>query len=345
MIEGRYFPPGESRAMPARLWGAAGDLRLAVGDSDEVLHPRLAHLSDRLANVPRKFSFGDGAVFEAAPEADVDGFLDTHHSFFSRLSRLEANWRFVAVAAVVTIGLLFSIYRFGMPLAASAAAAVTPSVVSAAMERGTLETVERVFFSKSKLSEDDQARVHRLFDELVETSKGEAGLKGANLRVLLRDGGVVGANALALPGGTVIVTDQLVKLAKSDDEIAGVIAHEIGHVAGRHSLKQVYRVLGIGFMIGVIGGDASQIVDDFVTQASALQTLAYTRAFEAEADAHSVRLMMKDGRDPTAFVDLLDRMAKKHPGAKKTGWLSTHPGTEDRRDAVEKLAKELGWKG
>ena len=64
----------------------------------------------------------------------------------------------------------------------------------------------------------------------------------------------------ALPGGTVILTDQLVALAKNDDEIAGVLAHEIGHVKHRHSLKQLYRVLGIGFMISVIGGDSLAVL-------------------------------------------------------------------------------------
>lgn len=339
MIEGRYFPPSSSRSRPARLWGVAGQLRLKIEGEEAIVHPRLAHVTDRLASVPRKLSFGDGGVFEAPPDADVDSFLATHGSFFTRLSRLEASWKFVAVAAVVTVGLLFAIYRYGIPLAAAGAAAVTPSALVTAMDRGTLETVERTFFSASKLDEAGQARVQALFDELAAlSSSGE-------LRLLVRDGGIIGANALALPGGTIIVTDQLVRLAKSDDEIAGVIGHEIGHVGGLHSLKQIYRVLGLGFMIGVVGGDASQIVDDVVTHAAAVQTLAYTREFEAEADAYSVELMMRAGRDPTAFVDLLDRLADDKPAAKKTGWLSTHPGTEDRRAAVSELARELGWRG
>lgn len=342
MIEGRYFLPASSLARPARLWRAAGELRLAIEEDEEVLHPSLVRVSERLANVPRKFLFEDGSVFEAAPDADVDEFVGSHGHFFTRLSRLETSLGFAAIAAVVTVVLLLSIYRYGLPLAAAGAAAVTPPVVTQAMERGTLETVERIFFSDSRLDDSEKARVSGLFDELTALSR-ESGQSSANYHLLLRDGGKIGANALALPGGTIIVTDQLVKLAKSDDEIAGVIAHEIGHVTGRHSLKQIYRILGVGFMIGVIGGDSGQIVDDFVTQASALQTLAYTREFEADADARSVELMVRAGRDPTAFVDLLDRITAGGSGAKKTGWLSTHPGTADRRDAVTKHAVELGW--
>jgi len=337
LIEGRYFAQGVSRSVPAKVWGVSGDLRLSVEGEEEVRRPALAAVSDRLANVPRKLSFADGGVFEAAPGADVDSLLGRHGSFFSRLSRLEGNWSFVAMAAIATVALLFGIYRYGIPAMASGAAAVTPPVIVEAIDRGTLETVERVFFSGSKLDEEEQARVRGLFDELTQLS-GQT-----NLRLLVRDGGRIGANALALPGGTIVVTDQLIRKAKSDDEIAGVIGHEIGHVGGRHSLKQIYRVLGIAFIIGVIGGDSSQIVDDVVTQASALQTLAYTREFEEDADRYSVALMIRANRDPIAFVDLLDRIIGESKSDRKTGWLSTHPSNSDRRASVTAHAKELGY--
>ena len=163
--------------------------------------------------------------------------------------------------------------------------------------------------------------------------------------MLFRDGGALGANAFALPGGTIVITDQLIELAENDDEIAGVLAHEIAHVQNRHSLQQIYRVLGIGFMIGIIGGDSSQIIDDVVTQAAALQQLAYTREFEEDADRRSVEIMVAAGRDPTAFVDLLDRITGKARAERDTGWLSTHPGNRDRRKAVTDLARQLGWDG
>lgn len=339
MIEGRYFPPNASRALPARMWGVAGDLRLRLDGEDEVSRPRLAAVSDRLASVPRKLTFADGGVFEAPPGADVDSFLDSHGSFFSRLSRLETSWTFIVAATVVTIGLLAAAYRYGIPLMAAAAAAVTPAAIVDVMDRGTLQAVERTFFADSTLEAAEQERLAGLFDELAELSEVQG------LRLLVRDGGgIIGANALALPGGTIVVTDQLVRKARSDDEIAGVIGHEIGHVGGRHSLKQIYRVLGLGFMIGVIGGDSGQLVDDVVTQAAALQSIAYTREFEADADAYAVALMVRAGRDPTAFVDLLERLGEGRPGAKKTDWLSTHPGSDDRREAVEALARRLGWR-
>lgn len=337
MIEGRYFPPHASQAMPARMWGVSGDLRLMVEGDSEARRPHLINLTDKLGSVPRKFTFQDGGVFEAPSEADVDGLMGAHGSFFSRLSKLEASWRFAAIAVFATLGLLFSLYRFGLPLIASGAAAVTPVGLVELMDAGTLQTIDKVFFSASKLDDARKGDVQAVFDELAAAS----GQTSPKLNLIFRDGGRLDANAFALPGGSIVITDQLLKLAKNDDEYAGVLAHEIGHVQNRHQLQQIYRLLGISFMIGLVGGDSGQIIDQVVSQGAALQSLAYTREFESDADKRSVEIMLKTGRDPLAFIALLERITKDVPGTKKTNWLSTHPGNNDRRKSVTDIAESL----
>ncbi|MBL1406659.1 MAG: M48 family metalloprotease, partial [Rhizobiales bacterium] len=106
---------------------------------------------------------------------------------------------------------------------------------------------------------------------------------------------------------------------------------------------QIYRVLGVGFMIGVIGGDSSQLIDEVVTQAALIQNFSYTRGFEEEADKNSVVLMEKLNRDPFAFINLLDRIIppQKDKGS-DTSWYSTHPGNKDRRKNIQLILKELG---
>ncbi len=337
MIEGRYFPPGSSQALPARLWSVSGELRLMLEGEAAPRHPRLVSVSDKLASIPRKFAFHDGGVFEAPGNTDVDGMMASHGSFFSRLSRIEAHKGFVAGAVVLTVVLLFGLYRWGLPALATGAAIATPSALLSTMDAGVLQTVDRAFFKPSALAESEHERIAAIFAELSEIS----GQKHPPLELLFRHGGRLGANAFALPGGTVVITDQLINKAENDDEIAGVLAHEIGHVQHRHSLKQIYRILGLTFMIGVIGGDSGQIVDDVIGQAAALQSLSYTREFEADADRRSVEIMTQAGRDPIAFVRLLERITKNTPSAKKTGWMSTHPGTEDRRKSVAEYAEKI----
>ncbi len=347
MIDGRYFPPGQSRAIPARISGN----RLAVVLEAEGEAPRrldLVSVTEPLGSVPRKFNFSDGSVFEAASGANVDAFMGSGASFFARLTRLEGHRGFVVVAVFLTIPAVAGFPRWGLPAVAWGASEVTPGVVLEAMDYGATDTVDRVFFSPSALTPQRQQELRAMFDELATIS----GQVSPPLSLHFRASPVIGPNAFALPGGTVILTDELVEIARHDDEIAGVLAHEIGHVQGRHGLRQIYQALGLAMMITVVVGDASQLIDNVVAQASALQTIAYTRAFEADADARSVAIMVKAGRNPVAFVDLLDRivsdMAKRGMGdeasGKKTGWLSTHPGTQDRRAEVERLARQSGWK-
>ena len=208
---------------------------------------------------------------------------------------------------------------------ASFAAWATPTSVVALIDEGALDTVDRAVFEPSTMKESARERYRQLFAELVAAS----GQDPASLRLLFRDGGRMGANAVALPGGTIILTDQLAKLAKNDNEVAGVLAHEIGHVIDRHSLRQIYRALGIGFMIVIVIGDTSQLLDNVVSQLALLDTLSYSRQFETDADTVSVEIMLKTGRDPLAFVDLLERIfASTGVDANETNWLATHPGNK-----------------
>jgi len=336
-LEGRYFAPGSSASIEAELSGTPGNLQITPADGSAVRQVSLVQVSDRLGSVPRKITFHDGSVFECDDNDAVDAFLDQGSSFFSRLTRAEGSVKFAVFAVVATVALLSGIYRYGLPAMASGAAAVTPPAVIQIIDAGALDTVDRVLFSPSRLEDKRQAELTAIFTQLVAIS----GETNPPLKLLYRDGGRIGANAIALPGGTIILTDQLVALAKNDDEIAGVLAHEIGHVELRHSLKQIYRVLGIGFMVSVIGGDSGQIVEDVIGQAVALESLSYTRKFESEADRHSVKVMVEGARDPFAFIDLLERIGGKSAKKKKTGWLSTHPGNTDRREDVAAFIKAL----
>ncbi|MCP4185718.1 MAG: M48 family metallopeptidase [Hyphomicrobiales bacterium] len=318
-----------------------GDIwQLVLGTESKLLTVEIESVSDRLAGIAHKIILKDIGVFESSDNDGIDAMLETENSFFSRLTRVESSLPLVFVFAVLSVVILVSLYRFGIPALANGAAKVTPSSVLTLMDASSMQVVDRVFFSKSELPEKRRDEIRVLFDELIEQS----GPQKLPFRLLFRDGGELGANAIALPGGTVIITDQLIKLSKSDDEISGVLGHEIGHGELRHSLRQIYRVLGIGFMISVIGGDSGQLVEDVVAQAVALGNLSYTRNFEIESDHRSAELMVGMGRDPFAFIELLKRMKKEKDDKndkKETNWYSTHPSTFDRMANVKKFVDSL----
>ena len=240
-LKGRFFRAGTASSYDnafLRKDTTSNQVKLAFDDQEMVVE--IEEVSDHLVGVARKIKLRDVGVFEASSNVAVDEFLGSEKSFFSRLTKLETNLPVALFVAVLVVGLLFSIYRFGLPLMASGLAYVTPDTIVKVMDRSSLETMERLMLKDSGLPEEQQEKIRNQFNELLHA----AGEQGKGYRLLFRDGGRMGANAFALPGGTIVMTDQLVEKSKSDDEIMGVLGHEIAHVEQRHSLRQLYRILG-----------------------------------------------------------------------------------------------------
>jgi len=142
-------------------------------------------------------------------------------------------------------------------------------------------------------------------------------------------------NAFALPGGFFYVNSGLILKADTEAELAGVMAHEIGHVAARHGTRQATRgeianlaTIPLWFVGGWAGYGARQAASVLIP----MGFLQFSRAFEAEADLLGLEYMYKAGYDPTAFVDFFEKvqaMEKKKPGTMSKVF-STHPMTDDR---------------
>lgn len=142
-------------------------------------------------------------------------------------------------------------------------------------------------------------------------------------------------NAVALPGGHIYVFEGLVDKSETPDELAGVIAHEIGHVAHRDSTRSILQSAGLSFLFGMllgdfVGGGAVVIGARAVLQSS------YSREVEGAADRYGVDLMSRAGGDPRALGVILDRIAGAiHPGIEI---LSDHPDTKARLAVINSLA-------
>ncbi len=143
------------------------------------------------------------------------------------------------------------------------------------------------------------------------------------------------ANAIALPGGHIYVFEGLVNRSESPDELAGVIAHEIGHVANRDGTRSILQAAGLSFLFGMLLGDfvgGSAVV----IGARAVLQSSYSREVEGAADRYGIDLMRRAGGDPRALGVVLTRIAgANHPGMVI---LSDHPDTKARVAVINTLA-------
>ncbi len=153
-------------------------------------------------------------------------------------------------------------------------------------------------------------------------------------------------NAFALPGGFFFVNSGLILKADSEAELAGVMAHEIAHVACRHGTRQATRgqIANIASIpLIFMGGWTGYAIQSAASLAIPMGFLKFSRSFESEADLLGLEYMYKTGYDPTAFVDFFEKiqsLEKTKPGAVSKVF-STHPPTDNRIKAAQKNIQEI----
>ena len=154
-------------------------------------------------------------------------------------------------------------------------------------------------------------------------------------------------NAFALPGGFFFVNSGLILKAESEAELAGVMAHEIAHVAARHGTKQATRgeIVNLATipLIFMGGGWTTYGIYQAASVLVPIGFLKFSRGFESEADMLGLEYMYKAGYDPTAFVDFFEKietLEKRKPGTMAKVF-STHPMTDDRIKSAQKNIQEI----
>ncbi|MEO1198019.1 MAG: M48 family metallopeptidase [Pseudomonadota bacterium] len=331
-LRGEWFPTGSGRATPARLRGVGKQAYVHEVDGKRLLTSAAREdldISQRLDSVARRTTFPDGSVFVTYDDDGVDRLIGT--SDFSRLINwLEVPHPRLLLVALFGIALIIGVYRYGIPVLVTVAVAVTPQPVVELVSDAALQGIERQMLSPTRLSDARQQDLSEVFEDLIVLTSGAVQARDPVL--LFRDA-AIGANAFALPDGTIIVTDDLVRQF-SEEEVAAVMAHELGHVEYQHGLRLLYRSVGLFALITLITGDASGIFNDIALQGGALVALAYSREHEHEADAYAVDLMITAGRDPMALATFFEKISEETSSLGALGWLSTHPETDERIDAV-----------
>ena len=149
-------------------------------------------------------------------------------------------------------------------------------------------------------------------------------------------------NAFALPGGPIYVTKGLLAMKVTDDELAGVLAHEVAHINQKHSVKRIEQAL----TIAIVSDIALRRADNLTRAAVGLAVqfgieLPHSREAEYEADAIGIRLAYNGGTDPRGLVDFLKRLDALPDAPKSPEWMQSHPATKARIERTSKIVTEV----
>lgn len=157
---------------------------------------------------------------------------------------------------------------------------------------------------------------------------------------VLRDPETV--NAFALPGGQVFVTAGLLKHLTSEGQLAGVLAHEVGHVVGRHSAEHLAKAQFTQILVGAAGVAASsddrgdgQRAAAIAAMVGSLVNMKFSRKDELEADAFGIKYMSQGGYDPRTMIELMRILKEASGPSRQPEFLNTHPDPGNREQAIE----------
>jgi predicted Zn-dependent protease len=232
-----------------------------------------------------------------------------------------SGWPKVSLLIGGSIALIAALYFVALP----AMAEIMASRVSVDFERELGDGVVEQLLEGQTVCDDPT--LTRAIDEVVVRLRSALPDDRYDFRVTVVDDTLV--NAIAVPGGAMVIFRSLLRNTTSQEELAGVLAHEMQHVQLRHGTRAIMRQLPL-LMGG--GSDAAAVL-------GVLGALSYARADEEEADEAGMQLIMAANIDPRgmiAFFDTLERIAG--PGSPMLTYLSTHPATDARRATLASMA-------
>lgn len=340
-IPGRWQDGATSAELPAELQ-VRGDLVHLMVDGRELCAARLQQIkiSPRLGRTPRYLSF---PAFAGQFETCEHGLMEQLESLDRRpgslayrvIHRIEQNLLAVVLATLVVVGAVVGYFAWGLPAMSHAIAERLPMDM---LDEAAAESL--AFLEEHQLEASDLSEARR---EEVLTAIATVAPDYPREKLRFYRGGHHGANAFALPDGTIVFTDELVALADNSEEVVAIFGHELGHVENRHALQQIIQGSAISLTIALVTGDVSIFGDLLVTAPVIFARLSYSRQFELESDAYALDLLREHGLDTGAFVSILTKLHHSHrdcdgeescaEDGTDSDWgdyLSTHPHLEQR---------------
>lgn len=325
VLQAVYFDGKTSRRHAVSVMIAGGRLKIIGREVNEEFDARGVRRSLRIANTPRWLYLPGGGACVTSDNDAVDR-MTRDRGYEIVLHRWESRPAYAVLAIAMVVAALWLLIDRVLPVAVEATAARIPVEAEAALGRETLAGMERYFLQPSKLSAARQNRLRLRFDAAVRATD-----EAAPYRLEFRSSPVIGPNAFALPSGIIVMTDELVKLARNDPEVIAVLAHELGHVRQRHTMRRLLESSATALIIAGVTGDIASTTSLAAAAPTLLLQTKYSRDHEREADLYAVEMMRKAGIEPRHFAAILARLEGEAPRRRGLPtFLASHPPTEER---------------
>jgi Zn-dependent protease with chaperone function len=330
MLQADYFDGRSTRVRVVTLSLLGEDLVIAGEDIDLRVPFADVRVDERLGRAPRRLRLRDGTICEVRDLDSLDTLLRSAAHRDGWVDRMQRRSKFVLLSCFAFVLTAAVAYKWGLPWAAEQGAHYLPPSVGKTLSAQTLRILDGGILTPSKIA---GARRQALVAEYRALRLPEGGTPDSEL--LFRGSPQLGANAFTLPDGTIIVLDDLVTSLADDRQTLAVLAHELGHAHGRHGLRLLLQSSAVGALWTFYVGDISQLL---AAAPAAVVQAKYSQDFERQADDYGAAVLLRNGMSPGLLADALEKLAARHPGSAKAGYLSSHPATDERMRRLRQLA-------
>lgn len=326
-----YFDGRQARPQPVTLRVVGPELLIAGPELALCVPVARVRWAERQRHGVRLSYLPDHGMLSTPDSAAWDAWARASGLAEPRVVRWMQSWRRVAAACLLCVACIAVGWVYGVPLAADAVVAVLPPAVERSIGDEALAAFDKRL-APSQLPLAQQRALQKSFAELLDKAYPADRRPACTLhfRAVGRSG--IDANAFALPGGHIVLTDPLAEmLADRPEVLLGALAHEVGHVKHRHGLRMVVKAGLWGTIAGSLVGDVSTLL---AVVPVVLTQQAYSRDAEREADAEARHGLQAVGVSPSVMVLLFDRLAARHEAdeAKRLPIaLASHPDDDERR--------------
>jgi Zn-dependent protease with chaperone function len=330
-VTGKFYPTGRSQCLFVTVLMTASEGLRIVNQSNELVAETdvsQIQVAEKLASVPREISLYDQGLVVVDSTYAVDNWLASN-SIQNRVSKLERSKFTVLLCAVLVPVFLFAFFKYLIPGSAILFADYVPESLVSIASKHTLSALDNSILSDTSIDEETQNSYQNMWRDVI--SKIDV---PTQFDIQFRQSDTMGANAFALPNGTIVITDELVELiGDNHDLLTAILLHEIGHVEHKHSMRLISEALATSIAVNYFFADLGGLVEFFAGVSNTVVQNQFSQKLEWEADNYALSKLDELGMDRESFANAMQKLAETLPKESKlTLLLQSHPSMQSRID-------------
>lgn len=335
-ISGKYYFSNSPKFVEVSIELSKSEIKIISLDGKVIFETSKDLVKDSysILGASSKLDFYNGSSF-IPDDPSIRWNWNTNSSRFAE--KLSKNFKFI-ISIFVVIPLFIWLITFqAMPRLSYNIAKEVSDESKALISENLISYLMKEDLQESDVDLNEKKSLEKYFY----TSLEKLNISQDKYELLFYKSATFGANALALPDGKIILTDQLYsRLIDKPDAVLAILLHEVGHVEENHGLRQIIQSLGVGLIFILITGDVQGLSETLVSSSFILIQQSFSRTMETEADAFSINSLKRLGISTDEFITAMEAIIDSN---ESDNWeekiyfkyLSSHPGLKDRIEMIK----------